>query len=97
MEGRIIAAIAGVIWLAALASAVVLVYAINRPAAVVPSGSPQAAAFTGASSLHPSADDDTFIGSSVLELPTITIVGTGVAEMQGKDEVIIGPGVVTHP
>ena len=50
------------------------------------------------------------VGASTLELPTATIVGDmpptvpsapparrGVAQMQGGYDVIIGPGVVTHP
>lgn len=100
MEKRIVAAIAGIVWLSAAGSAAVLSYTLNRPVATVEAAARQTAAFQGESSLRPPADE--LIGSSVLELPTVVIVGqaqpgTGVAEMQGADDVVIGPGIVTYP
>jgi hypothetical protein len=100
MEKRIVAAIAGVVWLSAVGSAAVLSYALNRPAVTVEGTGLQTAAFQGESCLRPATDE--VIGSSVLELPAVVIVGeaqpaTGVAEMQGVDDVIIGPGTVTYP
>jgi hypothetical protein len=100
VEKRIAAAIAGVVWLSALASAAGLSFGLNRPVAVEESTT-GVATRTAGSYLVPAAADEK-VGTSVLEVPTVTIVGevppsTGAAEMQRPDDVIIGPGIVTYP
>jgi hypothetical protein len=101
MEKRSAAAVVGVVWLSAVASAATLSYVVNRPAVIVEGTTTGAVSRTAGSHLRPNVDEVN--ESPVLELPTVVIVGevpvprTGVAEMQRVDDVIVGPGVVTHP
>jgi len=103
MKKRIIAAIAGGVWLAAIGSAAALAYAIDRPVVLVQTTSSRAVTARGQSQLLEAADEEATIDPSALEMPGATIVGypsstqLGVAEMQGADDMTIGPGVVTYP
>jgi hypothetical protein len=108
MRKQIVAVAVGGIWLAAISSAAVLVYALNRPPVLsADARAPRPAKMLEMRPGRPAAET---VESSVLEIPTVTIVGylsppatpasstrRGVAEMQPPDELIIGPGVVTHP
>ena len=86
------------VWVVAATSAVLLVYKIHRPLEYVPpAGANAMSLFAG----HPTQEvDEPALDEEppVLELPPVTIVGSlrGSAEMQGGDDVVIGPGVVTH-
>jgi hypothetical protein len=103
MKKRIIAAIAGGVWLAAIGSAAALTYAIDRPVVFVPTTSSRAVAARGQSQLAETADEQATIDQSAMEMPGATIVGyppstqLGVAEMQGAGDLTVGPGVVTYP
>ena len=88
---------AGLVWVAAIASAALLVDKLNpspdRPSVVgeVPASS----------DLRAQGVEETIVDTAeptLLEMPMVTIVGRfrGAAEMQGVGAVIIGPGIVTH-
>jgi hypothetical protein len=89
------------VWVAAIASAVVVIRQIEHPMRGTPAAGgeiPARVAVTRQSDVSQAGlgeDDD---GSGVV-LPADTIVGhaRGVAEMQRQDDLIIGPGIVTHP
>jgi hypothetical protein len=86
------------VWMAAIGSAAFLIHKINGPLDQV-----QAADTMPAYAAEPTqAADEPVVDRAepaVLELPVVTIVGRvrGTAEMQGKDDLIIGPGTVTYP
>jgi predicted TIM-barrel enzyme len=107
MKKRIIAAIAGGIWLSAVGTAATLSYAITRPVVLLDAARVGHASMAGATQLREAVEET--IESSVLEMPTVTIVGyyspamsspserlRGATEMQRADDLIIGHGVVTH-
>jgi hypothetical protein len=108
MKKRIVAAIAGGVWLAAIGSAAVVTYAIHRPVVLGHATSSRAATARSHTELLEAAEDETTVDSLAMEMPGATIVGylstlppalstrLGVAEMQGADDLTIGPGVVTH-
>jgi hypothetical protein len=108
MKKRVVAAITGGVWIAAIGSAVVLTYALNHPhhlRSATSSWTPNAR-----EAIEPrQAVDEPEVVSQVLEIPTVVIVGElappalrgavqerGVTEMQSPDDLIIGPGVVRH-
>ena len=101
MNKRSIAAITGGVWLAAIALAVAAGVALNHPRVFrdVSSSFPSKARITG----EPRQPADETAESPVLQIPPTVIVGDprssarGVAEMQGRPQVIIGPGIVTYP
>jgi hypothetical protein len=101
MEKRSAAAVVGTVWLSAVATAAVLSYVVNRPAVIAEGMTTGVATRTEASHLRPTVDE--INDSPVLELPTVIIVGDrpagrrGIAEMQRPDDMVIGPGLVTHP
>jgi hypothetical protein len=92
-------AILAAIWLTAIGSAVLLIAVIDRQR----TSSRPASAESSAEALPKQEADEPAVdseGAPVLEMPVVEIVAPpvgGVAEMQGTDEVIIGPGTVTHP
>jgi hypothetical protein len=108
MKKRIVAVIAGGIWLSAVGSAALLTYALDRPLEL--SAPTRSGGMAMLRNVHLGEAAEETVASSTLELPTSTIVGNApgadvpaaparrsVAEMQGGYDVIIGPGVVTHP
>jgi hypothetical protein len=103
MKKRIVAAVAGGVWLAAIGSAAALTYTLDRPIVLVHTSSSQAATTQSPTQLLEAAQEETTIDPSALVMPEAIIVGNpssarpGVAEMQGADDVTIGPGVVSYP
>ncbi len=91
------------VWVAAIASAVVVIRQVEHPMRGTPAASgeiPARVTETRQSDVSQNAlGEDADYDESVTVLPMDTIVGhvRGVAEMQRQDEVIIGPGTVTHP
>jgi hypothetical protein len=105
MKKQIVAAAAGGVWLAAIASAATLVYTLNRspvPRTVV--APPWSSRVLEIRPERRSAGPEL-----IIEMPTMFVTARppgapsastpsrGVAEMQPADEVLIGPGTVTHP
>jgi len=101
MNKRTMAAIPGAVWLGAIAMAVAAGVALNHPRGFrdVSSSFPSNARITN----EPRQPADVTAESPVLQIPPTVIVGDprssarGVAEMQGRPQVIIGPGIVTYP
>jgi hypothetical protein len=90
------------VWVAAIASAVVVIRQVEHPMRGTPAagGEVRAGAMTATRQSDVSQaglgeDDDGYD----VALPGDTIVGhvRGVAVMQRQDDLIIGPGIVTHP
>lgn len=82
------------VWTAGLASAALLTYTLNHPL-----DDAHAADVMSAYAAHArQTADEPAVDTAVLELPMVTILGhlRGTAEMQGTDDLIIGPGTVTH-
>ena len=95
MSKRVAALVAGGLWLAGVGLIVAVSFARPKPAAV--GVEMLSASVQGESQLLPAQEE--MVWSSELEIPTVVVVGNaqGVTEMQGKDDVIIGPGTVTYP
>jgi hypothetical protein len=100
MTKRVAVAVGG-IWLAAIASAVLLAFTLNRPLVLRPVASePWRAKVLETRTERPSAEDE----SAFLEMPTLFVVaapsapspsssgGQGIAEMQKSNEPTVGPG-----
>lgn len=102
MNKRTMAAITGGVWLGAIAMAVAAGVALNHPRVFrdVSGAFPSNARITNNEPRQPA---DVTAESPVLQIPPTVIVGDprssarGVAEMQGRPQVIIGPGIVTYP
>jgi|SRR5579859_2970895 len=103
MKKRIIAAIAGGVWLAGIGSAAALTYDLDRPLVLIPATSSRTLTAGGSTQLLEAAHEETTVESSAVVMPEATIVAypsstpPGATEMQGTTDLIIGPGVVTHP
>ena len=108
MKKPILIAMTGGVWVAAIGSAAVLAYALNRPLVLrdVANSRPARGRYVAESR---TAVDETRCASTAVEMPAMVVVGRlaptgrrpsaqarGVAEMQGHDEAIIGSGFVTH-
>ena len=101
MNKRTMTAITGGVWLAAIAMAFAAGVALNHPRVFrdVSSSFPSKARITN----EPRQPGDVTAESQVLQIPPTVIVGDprssarGVAEMQGRPQVLIGPGIVTYP
>lgn len=94
------------VWVAAIASAVVVIRQVEHPMRGTPAAAgreiPARVTETRQSDVsqnEPAEEEEEYGDGSVMVFPMDTIVGhvRGVAEMQRPDEVIIGPGIVTHP
>jgi hypothetical protein len=86
------------VWMAALASAALLTYKLDRTVEYARAANAMSAYAAHATQ---AADDEPVVDTAepaVLYLPMVNIVGhlRGTAEMQGTDDLIIGPGTVTH-
>jgi len=89
------------VWVAAIASAVVVIRQVEHPMRGTPAAGgeiPARVAVTRQSDVSQAGlgeDDD----GSIVVSPMDAIMGRvrGAAEMQRQDEVIIGPGIVTYP
>jgi hypothetical protein len=99
MKKRILAAITGGVWIAAIGSAAALTYTLNRPVELrdVSSWSGR----TRDVDNPRQAVEGTAVVLHAEEMPAMVVVGhlrqrRGVAEMMPPDDLIIGPGVVTH-
>jgi hypothetical protein len=85
------------VWMAGLASAALLTFKLDHRL-----GDARAADVMSAYAAHATQTADELavdtVEPAVLELPMATILGhlRGTAEMQGTDDLIIGPGTVTH-
>ncbi len=106
MNKRIVAAITGGVWLAAIGSAVALTYALNRPLEVHHVAQSWPSRDLDVAAPRPVVDEGRMdLAPPVLQMPPMVVFGTaateprdrGVAEMQGPGGLIIGPGVVTYP
>jgi hypothetical protein len=112
MKKRIVAAITGGVWLAAIGSAVALTYALHRPLEVrqVTRSSPARSLDVPAARQVVDEEHEARGAPSFLLMPAMVVRGDlesetaptaaqtrGVAEMQAPDQVVIGPGVVTYP
>jgi hypothetical protein len=112
MKKRIVAAITGGVWLAAIGSAVALTYALHRPLEVrqVGRSSPARGLDVPAARQVVEEEREERGAPSFLLMPAMVVRGDlqsetapaptptrGAAEMQAPDEVVIGPGVVTYP
>lgn len=97
MSRKWIAALSA-IWLVDVASAVVLIHVIDRQRSNEVPGAPP---LTHEVYFTQEADEPVVATTSapVLQMPQVTIVAPrpGVAEMQRPDDLVIGPGTVTHP
>jgi hypothetical protein len=86
------------IWLVDIGSAVFLVRVIDGPRANEVPGAPP---LTAEVFFAPETEQPVVNATSapVLQMPEVTIVASpgGAAEMQGTDDLIIGPATVTHP
>jgi hypothetical protein len=86
------------VWMAALASAALLTYKLNRPVEYARAAADAMSAYAA----HATQTADEPLADTaeppVLDLPAVHIVGhlRGSAEMQGADDVVVGPGIVTH-
>jgi hypothetical protein len=87
------------IWLTAVGSAVLLIGVLEHQRA-----SEGATTTAPTAEVYPTQEADEPVVEAteapVLEVPALTIVAPrpgGVAEMQGTDDLIIGPGIVTYP
>jgi hypothetical protein len=87
----------GSVWMAALASAALLTYKLNRTVEYARAANPMSAYAAHATQTADEPVVDT-AEPAALDLPMVNIVGhlRGTAEMQGTDDLIIGPGTVTH-
>ncbi len=91
------------VWVAAIASAVVVIRQVEHPMRGTPAAGreiPPRVTETRQSDVSqndPVEEDDD--DGSIMVFPMDTIVGhvRGVTEMQHQDEVLIGPGTVTYP
>jgi hypothetical protein len=112
MRKRIVAAITGVVWLAAVGSAVALTYALHRPLEIRQVARSWPARWLDVSAVRQVVDEarEERVAPSFLPMPAMVVRGDlesetaptaaqtlGVAQMQAPDEVVIGPGVVTYP
>ena len=107
MKDHTIALITGGVWLSAIGSAALLVYALDRPLELrdlqrsFPSKTSERAP-----ERHPAEEP---IESAVMQMPVADIGGSrgratrstlagrqGVTEMQPANEVLIGPGIIMH-
>jgi hypothetical protein len=100
MKKRILAAITGGVWIAAIGSAAALTYALNRPVELRDVTSSWSVKTRDVDNPR-QAVEETAVVSYAEEMPAMVVVGhlrrgRGVAEMMPPDDLIIGPGVVTH-
>ena len=98
MKNRTLAGIAAGLWISAIGCAA-LAYSFDHraPTSRAPSFD---TAMRADSNLHP-ADDEAPVDTEVVMMPVETItpqlLPSGVTEMQAGTQLVIGPGVVTHP
>jgi hypothetical protein len=88
--------VAAAVWMAGFVSAAVVIHQIRHP--LGPANT--ANTMTTAASEPTGQADMAEPPPTVIELPMDTIESSrfrGVAEKQGADDLVIGPGVVTHP
>jgi hypothetical protein len=109
MNKRIIAAITGGVWLLAVGSAIAVGFVLDRPLVLRDDSGSWLSRARRINPARQIAVEEEAAESPVLQVPTVLIIGNlrsdglrapatgrGVAVMQAPDEVIIGPGVVTH-
>jgi hypothetical protein len=97
MKKGVVVAIA--VWMAGFASAAVVIHQIRRPLGLANTVNTVTTAACEPAGPVEQADLAEPV-PPVMDLPADTIVGSrfsGVAEKQGADDLVIGPGVVTHP
>jgi hypothetical protein len=102
MKKRVVAAITGCVWIAAIGSAVVLTYALNHPHHIRGVTSSWSAKTRVTEPRQ--VVEEPMVVSDVLQMPTVIVVGDlgpsgprapaperGVTEMQPPDEAVAGP------
>jgi hypothetical protein len=87
------------IWLLDIGSAAYLIRVVDRQRANEVPGAPP---LTAEVFFAPEETQQPVVNATetpFLQMPEVTIVAAppGVAEMQGTDDLVIGPGTVTHP
>ena len=87
------------VWMAGFASAAVVIHQIRRPLSLA--NAVNTVTTAACEPVEPVEQADLAEPvPPVMDLPMDTIVGSrfrGLAEKQGADDLVIGPGVVTHP